>query len=180
MAHRDELEAALARADALERTVRELEQRMQDEPGDLPALRVELKRARSDREALAEQIRTLEERVRSAESKREAMAQQLQKTEARLQAELAPRAQQAKLPSLWEHNVAASGMAKVSGKGMGVACPRCRAEGQEVELVRGNSAQDTGSAWLVEAVCPRCLSAGNKVEARNPFAPENRGGATGP
>jgi DNA repair exonuclease SbcCD ATPase subunit len=169
MAHRDELEAALARADALERTVRELEQRMQDEPGDLPALRVELKRARSDREALAEQIRTLEERVRSAESKREAVAQQLQKTEARLQAELAPR-QQAKLPALWEHNVAASAMAKPSTQPMGVACPRCRAEGQEVELVKGSGGQSFGSVWLVEVICPRCLRVGHKAEARDPFA----------
>jgi DNA repair exonuclease SbcCD ATPase subunit len=171
MAHRDELEAALARADALERTVRELEQRMQDEQGDLPALRTELKRARNDREALAEQIRTLEDQVRSAESKREAVAKQLQKTEARLQAELAPRAQQAKLPSLWEHNVAASATAKPSEREpAGVVCPRCRAEGHEVQLVKGSGGQSFGSIWLVEVVCPRCLRVGHKAEARDPFA----------
>jgi DNA repair exonuclease SbcCD ATPase subunit len=172
MAHRDELEAALARADALERTVRELEQRMQDGQGDLPALRAELKRTRSDREALAEQIRTLEERVRSAESKREAVAQQLQKTEARLQSELAPRGQQARLPTLWEHNVATAAAAKPSTQPAGVACPRCRVEGHEVELVKGSGGQSFASIWLEEVICPRCLLLGHKGSQQVASTPE--------
>jgi DNA repair exonuclease SbcCD ATPase subunit len=167
MAHRDELEAALARADALERTVRDLEQRMQDEQGDLPALRAELKRVRTEREELAEQIRTLKETLRVAESKREAVAQQLQKTEARLQSELAPRAQPTKLPSLWEHNVAAAATAAPSERQpAGVACPRCRAEGHEVQLVKGSGGQGFGALWLDNVLCPRCCLVAHKVLVR--------------
>lgn len=157
MAHRDELAAARAHIEALQRRVKELE------AGDGRALAAMSLRAERDR--LAEEVARLQRELDDDDAATPPRASPIPTIHARDDETEEQRVMA--LPTLYEHN---RSFPPWHGQpGAGVSCPACAEEGDRVELitsvrpVRAASPEAEALADDVAGVsCPRCGFLGMK------------------
>ncbi|MBK9034278.1 MAG: hypothetical protein IPL61_23940 [Myxococcales bacterium] len=181
MVYRDDLGAAYARIAALEAQLRSL-----GDPGGDGAsaelvhlraeneqLRQEVQRVRAEHDRLRELVTdttaTQAElgRVRAERDRLVARVQVLQRSRdaaaqpgpapAPAPPRPAPVAPPKRQPTLWEHNRALPALR--GGEPAGMACPMCRAAGQDVELVRklGRFVKVRADDLYDSVACPRCM-----------------------
>jgi len=155
MAHRDELAAARAHIEALQRRVKELEE------GDGRALAVVSLRAERDR--LAEEVARLQRELLDDDAATPPRASAVPVIhEPQDEAEMA-------LPTLYEHN---RSFPPWRGQpGAGVVCPACAEEGDRIELITSvrpvRAASPEAEALSDDTAgvsCPRCGFLGMKRE----------------